>query len=105
MSKFGAMRQQRAVRPASEPTSETDTPAPNTDNGTPEPTTKTASTRTPGREGKKMVGAYYPLQVSRALKMLAAEQGTDLQTILGEAIDDLMRKYDKHSLGLTSGRS
>jgi hypothetical protein len=97
MSKFSAMKQQRAAKPVNE-------------NQTPAvvsvaDTVKAVASRTPGREGKKMVGAYYPPEVSRALKMLAAEQGTDLQTILGEAIDDLMRKHGKHSLGLTGRRS
>lgn len=92
MSKFGAMRQQRAIKPVDEAEAP---PMPEAPRGS----------RTPGREGKKMVGAYYAPEVSRALKMLAAERGTDLQTILGEAIDDLMRKHGKHSLGLTGRRS
>lgn len=56
--------------------------------------------RTPSRDGKKMVGAYYAADVSRALNVMAAEQGTTLQALLGEAIDDLMRKHGKHPFGL-----
>ena len=55
--------------------------------------------RTPGRQGKKMVGAYYAPEVSRALNVMAAEQGATLQALLGEAIDDLMRKHGKHPFG------
>lgn len=96
MSKFGAMKQQRAAL-ANENVTSASTPV-REDSGQ-------SSKRTPSREGKKMVGAYYSPEVSRALKMLAAELGTDLQTVLGEAIDDLMRKHGKPSLGLIGGRN
>jgi hypothetical protein len=33
------------------------------------------------------------------LNMLAAEQGTTLQALLGEAIDLLMRQHGKHPFG------
>jgi hypothetical protein len=36
---------------------------------------------------------------SRALNILAIEQDKNLQALLGEAIDDLMRKYGKHPFG------
>ncbi|WP_293681701.1 ribbon-helix-helix domain-containing protein [uncultured Phenylobacterium sp.] len=55
--------------------------------------------RTPARIGKKAVGGYYSPQLSQALNMLALEQNTSLQALLGEAIDDLMRKYGKHPFG------
>jgi hypothetical protein len=37
--------------------------------------------------------------LSQALNILALEQNTTLQALLGEAIDDLMRKYGKHPFG------
>lgn len=51
------------------------------------------------RIGKKAVGGYYTPQLSQALNILALEQETTLQALLGEAIDDLMRKYGKHPFG------
>ena len=42
---------------------------------------------------------YYTPQLSQALNILALEQDSTLQALLGEAIDDLMRKYGKHPFG------
>lgn len=55
--------------------------------------------RTQARIGKKAVGGYFSPQLSQALNILALEQNTTLQGLLGEAIDDLMRKYGKHPFG------
>jgi hypothetical protein len=52
-----------------------------------------------GREGKKAVSGHFSPEVSRGLHMLALEQGTNLQALMGEAFDDLMRKYGKHPFG------
>lgn len=51
------------------------------------------------REGKKMVGGYFSQELSRGINVLAAEQGTSVQALVGEAIDDLMRKHGKHPFG------
>ncbi|MGA0608312.1 ribbon-helix-helix domain-containing protein [Phenylobacterium sp. VNQ135] len=83
MSRFSAIRTERSkAEPAPEPA---DVPAP--------------SGRTPARIGKKAVGGYFSPQLSQALNILALEQSTTLQGLLGEAIDDLMRKYGKHPFG------
>jgi hypothetical protein len=58
-----------------------------------------APARTPARVGKKAVSGYYSLELSRALNMLALEEDTSLQALLGEAIDDLLRKYGRHPFG------
>lgn len=52
-----------------------------------------------GRSGKKAISAYFSPDVSRGLHMLALEQGTTLQSLMGEAFDDLMRKYGRHPFG------
>jgi hypothetical protein len=51
------------------------------------------------REGKRLVGGYFSPELSRAMNMLSAEQGISIQALLGEAIDDLMRKHGKHPFG------
>ncbi len=51
------------------------------------------------REGKKLVGGYFSQELSRSVNVLAAEQGTSVQALLGEAIDDLLRKHGKHPFG------
>lgn len=56
------------------------------------------STRKP-RDGKKMIGGYYTLALSRAVGILAAEQGVSIQALLGEALDDVLRKHGKHPFG------
>ncbi len=83
MSRFDAIKTDRVKpEPASDP-----------------PAISTAPGRTPARLGKKAVGGYYSPQLSQALNMLALEQNTSLQALLGEAVDDLMRKYGKHPFG------
>jgi hypothetical protein len=55
--------------------------------------------RTPARVGKKAVSGYFSRQLSMAIHLLAVEQDTSLQALLGEALDDLLRKYGKHPFG------
>lgn len=83
MSRFDAIRTERA-KPEAAP-APADVPA--------------APGRTQARVGKKAVGGYFSPELSRTLNILALEQNTTLQALLGEAIDDLMRKYGKHPFG------
>lgn len=85
MSRFDAIRSERAPRPA--------VPA------APERAPTVAPLTTPSRQGKKAVSAYFSREMSRALHLLALEQGTSLQALMGEAFDDLLRKYGKHPFG------
>lgn len=59
----------------------------------------TVSTRAAARIGKKAISGYFSPEMSRGLHMLALEQGASLQALMGEAFDDLMRKYGKHPFG------
>ena len=63
--------------------------------GNPEPPSKA---RKP-REGKKAIVGYFSPAVSRALHLLALDTDSSIQALLGEAIDDLMRKHGKHPFG------
>jgi hypothetical protein len=67
----------------------------------PEPVETPAETpgKAASRRGKKAVSGYFSPDVSRGLHLLALEQGASLQALMGEAFDDLMRKYDKHPFG------
>lgn len=65
----------------------------------PAPATPVASGKTPARIGKKAVSGYFTPELSRAVHLLALEQNTSLQALLGEALDDLLRKYGKHPFG------
>lgn len=51
------------------------------------------------RAGRVMVGGHFTANLSRAVKVLAAEQGTTVQALVGEALDDLLRKHGKHPFG------
>jgi hypothetical protein len=51
------------------------------------------------REGKKAVVGYFSPALSRALHQLALDTDSSIQALLGEAIDDLMRKHGKHPFG------
>ncbi len=46
-----------------------------------------------------MVGGHFSTELSRAVNILAAEQDTTVQALVGEALDLLMRHYGKHPLG------
>jgi len=63
----------------------------------PEPPTP-KSVRNP-REGKKAVVGYFSPSVSKGLHQLALDNDTSIQALIGEAIDDLMRKHGKHPFG------
>jgi hypothetical protein len=45
------------------------------------------------------VVGYFSPAVSRALHQLALDTDSSIQALLGEAIDDLMRKHSKHPFG------
>ena len=43
------------------------------------------------REGKKGILGHFSLELSRALNIMAIEEGTTVQGLMGEAFDLLMR--------------
>jgi shikimate kinase len=45
------------------------------------------------------VVGYFSPSVSRALHQLALDTDSTIQALLGEAIDELMRKHGKHPFG------
>ncbi len=51
------------------------------------------------RAGKVMVGGHFSAELSRAVKVLAAEQSTTVQALVGEALDLLLRQHGKHPMG------
>lgn len=55
--------------------------------------------RRPARQGKKGVLGYFSPELSRALNILAVEEGTSLQALMGEAFDLLLRARGKHPFG------
>lgn len=88
MSRFAAIKSERSAR-LPEPANA----------ALPETPPERAAPRTPARTGKKAISGYFSPGVSKALHLLAVENDTNLQALMGEAFDDLMRKYGKHPFG------
>jgi hypothetical protein len=59
----------------------------------------TGGKRRPAREGKKGVLGHFSPELSRALNILAIEESTTVQALMGEAFDLLMRARGKHPFG------
>ena len=55
---------------------------------------KTEETK-PSRENTVLVGGHFPPHVLRQLRMIAAEEGTTNQALLGEALDLLFTRKGK----------
>jgi len=51
------------------------------------------------RDGKKMIAAYFPREISKALNQIALDGETTLQAVLGEAIDEYLRRRGQHPFG------
>ncbi len=83
MSRFAAIKSSPATRRSSAEPSAEDAAPPNRG----------------ARSGKKLVSGHFSAEMSRALHHLALEQDVTLQALMGEAFDDLMRKYGKHPFG------
>ena len=45
-----------------------------------------------GRQGTKLIGGHFAPEVSTQLRILAAEEGTTVQKLLAEALEDLFVK-------------
>ena len=57
------------------------------------------STKAKAREGKKAIVGYFSEDMSRQFRMLAVEEDTTVQALLGEALDMLLRARGKHPFG------
>ena len=51
--------------------------------------------RVPSRRGKKTIAGFFDPAVSRQLKQLALDEGSNVQDLLREAINDLFEKRGK----------
>lgn len=57
------------------------------------------SKRRSAREGKKGILGHFSPELSRALNIMAIEEGSTVQALMGEAFDLLMRARGKHPFG------
>ncbi len=49
----------------------------------------------PVRVGKRQIAGFWPPEVGKQLKIMAAESGTTVQALLTEALNDLFQKHRK----------
>ena len=59
----------------------------------------------PGRDGKSNVTGYFPPEVKKQLRILAAERSTTIQDLLAEALNDLVAKHGKPEIAPLGGAS
>lgn len=57
------------------------------------------STRAKARDGKRAIVGYFTEDMSRQLRVMAIEEDTTVQALVGEALDLLMRARGKHPFG------
>lgn len=84
----------QAMLSSSEPTAPTQAPL---DEARPAEEPRSYQVRT-GREGKSNITGYFPPEVKKQLRLLAAEQDTTIQNLLAEALNDLFAKNGKPEL-------
>lgn len=53
------------------------------------------SSRAPSRRGLVQIQGYYPPELRRRLKVLAAKMGRTQEELLGEALEHLFEKYEQ----------
>ena len=57
----------------------------------------------PGRDGKSNFTGYFPPEVKKQLRILAAERSTTIQDLLAEALNDLFAKNGKPEIASMGG--
>jgi hypothetical protein len=65
----------------------------------PKASTIAAGTRAKARVGKRALGGYFSNELVKTLNMIAVEEETTVQALLGEAVDLLLREKGKHPFG------
>jgi len=56
--------------------------------------TSPRNAKAPSREGKIHIGAYLPSDFKRSLRLVQAQTGEDVQTLLTRALNDLFRSHN-----------
>jgi len=58
----------------------------------------------PSRADTRQIAGHFPVEVSRALRVLAAENDTSVQALMAEALDELFAKYGKPRIAVPKPR-
>lgn len=59
----------------------------------------------PSRIGQKPITAFFPEAVRIQLKMMAAEQSRTMESLIGEALNDLFAKHGKPEIAPSEGNA
>jgi hypothetical protein len=70
-------------------------PAPTTPAPAPKAQDEPAKFSRPSRDGKQLIAGHFPKNVAKQLKLIAVEDDTTVQELLGEALDLLFVKKGK----------
>ena len=57
------------------------------------------TTRPASREGRKQIAGFFSPEMSFAMHMLARRQGRNLQSLMAEAFNDVLRKHGESPIG------
>lgn len=59
---------------------------------------RSASTRPPSRQGKRVVSAYIDATAAKQLRQLSADLDRSTQALVEEALNDLFRKHNRSAI-------
>lgn len=59
-----------------------------------------SSSPPPSRVGRKAISGYFSPEMSLALHTCARRNGMNLQALMAEAFDDVLRKYGESPIGI-----
>ena len=65
----------------------------------------TRKAQSASRDGKSFIGGYFPPEVARQVRILAAEQGTTIQLLTAEALNHLFAAYGKPQIASSGEQS
>lgn len=88
-----------ADKPKASPKSQSQPPAPVTQDGDSATGLLSTSPKSNSRAGRKAIAAYFTPEMSLAMHFCARKQGLSLQELMAEAFDDVLRKYGQSPVG------
>lgn len=95
MSRFANL----ADKPKASPKPQPQFAAPGIEDAPAKTATHGAPPRSNSRTGRKAIAAYFSPEMSLAMHVCARKHGLNLQELMAEAFDDVLRKYGQSPVG------
>ncbi len=95
MSRFANL----ADKPKASPRSDAQPSTSSIETGDNPSTSISASLRSHSRAGRKAIAAYFSPEMSLAMHVCARKHGLNLQELMAEAFNDVLRKYGQSPVG------